>query len=108
MLFFLNQNCVSVWNVKNCFVGRLVFLAESLDVRVFFLCDFPDVFLSNDCQCDAQGCFYRHFNHQFVFQVKKYRIQKKTANLVPRNELNKDKNTAKAKMAKIQDYLPEA
>ena len=108
MLFFLYQNGMSVWNVENCLVGWLVFFAESLNVRVFFLCDFSDIFFSNYRQRYAQRCFYWQFNHQLIFHVEKDRIKNETADLVPRDKLNNEKITAKAKMAKIQDYLPEA
>ncbi len=99
---------MSVWNVENCLVGWLVFFAESLNVRVFFLCDLSDIFLSYYRQRYAQRCFYWHFNHQLIFHVEKDRIKNETADLVSRDKLNKEKITAKAKMAKIQDYLPEA
>lgn len=50
VLFFFNQNRVRVWNVEYGFVSGFVLFAEILDIRVLFLCDFSDIFLSDNCQ----------------------------------------------------------
>lgn len=95
--------------VKNCFLRGFVLFAECLDIRILLFCYLSNIFLSDNGQSQSQRGLYGYFNHKFVFDIEENWVQEQRQYLMPRNELKyEDRSTAKAKIAKMQDYRPEA